>query len=542
MTRASAGYFLPGLKAGLFALALGGLAAGTIAGAAQADIPAAFRQAVAEAASTDDAVARFYRENGYQAIWTGPDEASRQRRSALLAALNETRAHGLPDRSAEVSRLVQLMREARTTRDFGMAEAALSKALVDYATDLQTGLLVPSRIDDGLVRKKHTVDGATFLAGIRDTQPYAFMRSLVPASPQYRGLMREKLRLEQVLAAGGWGPAVPAKKLEPGDQGPAVIALRNRLMAMGYLQRSAARSYDAALEQAVQRFQADHGLETDGVAGAGTLAEVNKPVSSRLKSVIVAMERERWLTPDRGERHILVNQTDFTAKIVDNGDVTFETRSVIGKNTHDRRSPEFSDEMEHMVINPSWYVPRSIITKEYLPKLRNNPNAVGHIQITDRRGRVVNRGSADFSQYTARNFPYSMRQPPSRSNALGLVKFMFPNKYNIYLHDTPQKSLFAREVRAFSHGCIRLAQPFEFAYALLARQTEDPKAFFHRILNSGRETKVELEQKVPVHIIYRTAIVSSKGRAEFRRDVYGRDAKIWAALERAGVVLPSVQG
>ncbi|UWQ60271.1 L,D-transpeptidase family protein [Leisingera caerulea] len=542
MTRASAGYLLPGLKAGLFALALGGLAAGTIAGAAQADIPAAFRQAVAEVASTDDAVARFYRENGYQAIWTGPDEVSRQRRSALLAALNETRAHGLPDRSAEVSRLVQLMRQARTTRDFGMAEAALSKALVDYATDLQTGLLVPSRIDDGLVRKKHTVDGATFLAGIRDTQPYAFMRSLVPASPQYRGLMREKLRLEQVLAAGGWGPAVQAKKLEPGDQGPAVIALRNRLMAMGYLQRSAARSYDAALEQAVQRFQADHGLETDGVAGAGTLAEVNKPVSSRLKSVIVAMERERWLTPDRGERHILVNQTDFTAKIVDNGDVTFETRSVIGKNTHDRRSPEFSDEMEHMVINPSWYVPRSIITKEYLPKLRNNPNAVGHIQITDRRGRVVNRGSADFSQYTARNFPYSMRQPPSRSNALGLVKFMFPNKYNIYLHDTPQKSLFAREVRAFSHGCIRLAQPFEFAYALLARQTEDPKAFFHRILNSGRETKVDLEQKVPVHIIYRTAVVSSKGRAEFRRDVYGRDAKIWAALERAGVVLPSVQG
>ncbi|WP_411352850.1 murein L,D-transpeptidase [Leisingera aquaemixtae] len=541
MTRASAGYVLPGLKAGLFALAMSGLA-GSMAGTAQADIPAAFRQAVAESASADDAVARFYRENGYQAIWTGADEASRQRRSALLAALNDTRAHGLPDRSAEVNGLLQQMQQARTTRDFGLVEAALSRALVDYATDLQTGLLVPSRIDDGMVRKKHTVDGASFLAGIRDAQPFAYMRSLVPASPQYRGLMREKLRLEQVLAAGGWGPVVQAKALEPGEQGPAVIAMRNRLMAMGYLPRSAARGYDAAMVQAVQSFQADHGLETDGVAGAGTLAEVNKPVSDRLKSVIIAMERERWLTPDRGERHILVNQTDFTAKIVDNGDVTFETRSVIGKNTHDRRSPEFSDEMEHMVINPSWYVPRSIITKEYLPKLRNNPNAVGHIQITDRRGRVVNRNSANFAQYTARNFPYSMRQPPSRSNALGLVKFMFPNKYNIYLHDTPQKSLFAREVRAFSHGCIRLAQPFEFAYALLARQTEDPKAFFHRILNSGQETKVELEQKVPVHIIYRTAVVSSKGRAEFRRDVYGRDAKIWAALERAGVVLPSVQG
>jgi murein L,D-transpeptidase YcbB/YkuD len=254
------------------------------------------------------------------------------------------------------------------------------------------------------------------------------------------------------------------------------------------------------------------------------------------------MERERWLTPERGDRHILVNQTDFTAKIIDNGDVTFETRSVIGKNQYDRRSPEFSDVMEHMVINPSWYVPRSIITKEYLPKLKNNPNAVGHIEITDSRGRVVNRSSADFSQYTARNFPYAMRQPPSRKNALGLVKFMFPNKYNIYLHDTPHKNLFSREVRAFSHGCIRLAQPFEFAYALLARQTEDPKAFFHRILSSGKETKVDLEQQVPVHIIYRTAYVTNKGRAEFRRDVYGRDAKVWDALQQAGVALPGVQG
>lgn len=355
-------------------------------------------------------------------------------------------------------------------------------------------------------------------------------------------MLREKFRLEALAAKGGWGGSVPGGKLEQGDTGPAVIALRDRLVAMGYLTRSATARYDHDLEMAVQRFQSDHGLEPDGVAGTSTIAEINKPVSERLKSVIVAMERERWLTPDRGDRHILVNQTDFTAKIIDNGDVTFETRSVIGKNQYDRRSPEFSDVMEHMVINPSWYVPRSIITKEYLPKLKNNPNAVGHIEITDSRGRVVNRSSADFSQYTARNFPYAMRQPPSRKNALGLVKFMFPNKYNIYLHDTPHKNLFRREVRAFSHGCIRLAQPFEFAYALLARQTEDPKAFFHRILSSGKETKVDLEQQVPVHIIYRTAYVTNKGRAEFRRDVYGRDAKVWDALQQAGVALPGVQG
>ena len=533
--------FVPNLKTSVFALAVvsAGLAVSPHDAAAQVT---AFKQAVASSAAQSDAVAQFYRENGYAPLWTGGDDTSRERRMALLRALEEASMHGLPDRGRLAADLVEQMRNARTVRSLGEVEAALSRAFVNYATDLQTGLLNPQSIDDGIVRKKHSTDPVAYLEGIRDNSPMAYMRALVPASPQYRALLREKFRLEALAAKGGWGGSVPGGKLEQGDTGPAVIALRDRLVAMGYLTRSATARYDHDLEMAVQRFQSDHGLEPDGVAGTSTIAEINKPVSERLKSVIVAMERERWLTPERGDRHILVNQTDFTAKIIDNGDVTFETRSVIGKNQYDRRSPEFSDVMEHMVINPSWYVPRSIITKEYLPKLKNNPNAVGHIEITDSRGRVVNRSSADFSQYTARNFPYAMRQPPSRKNALGLVKFMFPNKYNIYLHDTPHKNLFSREVRAFSHGCIRLAQPFEFAYALLARQTEDPKAFFHRILSSGKETKVDLEQQVPVHIIYRTAYVTNKGRAEFRRDVYGRDAKVWDALQQAGVALPGVQG
>lgn len=534
MTRA-----IPALKAGVFALALGGMTG--LAAPAQAQV-GAFKQAVAEAASASEPVAQFYRDTKFEPIWTGSDEPSRLRRAALFRALEEAGTHGLPDRSAEIADLMNILRNVQTTRDLGRAEVAMSRALVNYAADLQTGLLEPRRIDEGIVRKKHQPDFASYLTGIRDQAPVAFLRSLAPQNPQYQALLREKMRLEALQAAGGWGPTVSAKKLERGDQGGAVIALRNRLIEMGYLERSASLRYDTALEGAVQKFQAAHGLEADGVAGAGTISEINKPVSARLKSVLVAMERERWLTPDRGERHILVNQTDFTAKIIDNGEVTFQTRSVIGKDHSDRRSPEFSDVMEHMVINPSWYVPRSIITKEYLPKLKANPNAVGHIEITDSRGRKVNRSTADFSQYTARNFPYAMRQPPSRKNALGLVKFMFPNKYNIYLHDTPQKSLFQREVRAFSHGCIRLAQPFEFAYALLAKQTENPKQFFDRILSSGKETKVDLEQQVPVHLIYRTAFVTPEGRAEYRRDVYGRDAKVWAALERAGVVLPGVQG
>jgi len=354
--------------------------------------------------------------------------------------------------------------------------------------------------------------------------------------------MRQKMRLERRVAAGGWGPTVPAKSLKPGQTGNAVVAMRNRLIAQGFLRRTNGRAYDETMQAAVLAFQRAHGLEPDGVAGASTITEMNVSAEARLRSVMVAMERERWVNQARGERHILVNIPDFTAKVIDHGKVTFETRSVVGARKADRPTPEFSDVMEFMVINPSWYVPRSIIVNEYLPALRNNPGAVRHLEITDRRGRVVNRGSANFAGYTARNFPYAMRQPPGKSNALGLVKFMFPNRYNIYLHDTPAKNLFGREVRAYSHGCVRLADPFDFAYALLAAQEADPEGYFKSVLRTGRETRVNLETPVPVHLIYRTAFTTAKGGLEFRRDIYGRDAKVWRALSQAGVALRAYQG
>ncbi|MEX0307625.1 MAG: murein L,D-transpeptidase [Ruegeria sp.] len=502
----------------------------------------AFQMAVAESASSSPAVAEFYRTNGFDPVWVGDTPEHVARRSALIKALSTTDLHGLPGARYDSQALMTKMQEARTTRDLGLLEAELTRVFIIYANELQSGAVKPSQIDSGLVRKVERRTAGEHLELLASSKGDAYFKKLMPQSRQYRALLKQKKVLETLIAQGGWGETVPVTKLERGDTGAGVVKLRNRLVAMGYLKPTASPDYDDTLFSAVQAFQTAHGLESDGVAGKGTITEINRPVSDRLKAVYVALERERWLPEKRGERHVLVNQADFSAKIVDEGQVTFETRAVIGKNTHDRRSPEFSDEMEHMVINPSWYVPRSIITKEYLPKLRANPNAVGHIQITDRRGRQVNRGAVDFNQFTARNFPFSMRQPPSKSNALGLVKFMFPNKYNIYLHDTPQKSLFAREVRAFSHGCIRLAQPFEFAYALLARQEEDPKAFFHRVLNTGKETKVNLDKPVPVHLIYRTAYIGPKGEVQYRRDVYNRDRKIWEALQKAGVVLPDVQG
>lgn len=501
----------------------------------------AFKQAVAEAAARDADIASYYQATGYKSLWTGKSNRERKRRVAMFKALSQAGNHGLPTARYDAAGLQAKMKAANSPRERGLVEVEISRTFLRYSRDLQTGVLVPSRIDKAIVRQVPYRDRTSYLVNFSKSSPSGFFKALAPKTLEYNALMKEKLRMERLLAKGDWGPTVAAKSLKPGQSSASVVAMRNRLIAMGFLKRTNSQTYDAKMQSAVQQFQLAHGLAADGVAGASTIGEINKDVQTRLKSIIVAMERERWVNQVRGKRHILVNIPDFTAKVIDNGKVTFSTRSVVGANKSDRPTPEFSDVMEFMIINPSWYVPRSIVTKEYLPALKNNPNAVRHIEITDSRGRKVNRGAVDFNQYTARTFPFAMRQPPSKGNALGLVKFMFPNKYNIYLHDTPAKNLFGREVRAYSHGCVRLADPFDFAYTLLAKQESNPEAYFQSVLATGRETRVDLVNPVPVHILYRTAFTTAKGHTQYRRDIYGRDGRIWNALSEAGVALRAVQ-
>lgn len=502
----------------------------------------AYRLALAEAAAARPAIARFYREHDYAALWTAPD--AQARREALIAALERAEEHGLPSYSSRVRDLLAGFGAMQTESDRARLEVAMSAAFLDYARAMRSGVLKPSRVDPGIVREVPQIDPLKLLADFARSEPRAYLRGLQPQLPQYDQLRRAMLDLRDVIAGGGWGPAVPdGRKLSPGDTGPRVIALRDRLIRMGYLRPTLAASYDGEIQKAVQQFQLDHGLTPDGIAGPSTLSEINVGPEARLRSVLVALERLRWMNGlDLGERHVWVNIPDFTARVIDDGKLRFETVTVVGMDQPDRRSPEFSDLMEYMVINPTWNVPRSIAVKEYLPKLQKNPNAVRHLRITDRRGRVIDRSKVDFTQFTARNFPFSMSQPPDDDNALGLVKFMFPNPWNIYLHDTPSKSLFSREVRAFSHGCIRLGQPFEFAYVLLERQSDDPRAEFHRHLRTGRETTVPLERPVPVHIVYFTAWPDRYGQVRFRRDVYGRDARIFEALRAAGLEFDALRG
>ena len=503
------------------------------------NLSTAFVQALAAAAGDDTVTADFYRNRDYQTLWTGPQDVAR--REVLLQAFDTAGDHGLPTPRYDATALRKTFASALTEGDLGRLEIAMTHAFLAYARDLSSGALEPVHVDDGIKRVIVRPDPALLLP-MASGDLAAALGSFAPQAPEYARLMAEKFELEQIIAAGGYGARIDVAEVKDGASGSPVVALRDRLMTLGYLDRSFTDRFDSDIQAAVQRFQLNNGITPDGSGGKETVEALNASAEDRLKSVVVAMERLRWMgNAPLGARHIWVNQPDFTVKVVDDSATTFASKVVIGKVGADTQSPEFSDTMEFMVINPTWSVPRSIVVKEYLPQFQRNPSAQGQLQLLDRSGHVVDRSLIDFTAYTPNNFPFALRQPPEDGNALGKVKFMFPNQYNIYLHDTPSKSLFAKEVRAFSHGCIRVAAPFDLAYCLLSRQTDDPKALFAKYLKGGRESVLNFDTPIPVHLVYFTAWPDDQNRIGYRRDIYGRDAKLFVALKDAGVALPGVQ-
>jgi murein L,D-transpeptidase YcbB/YkuD len=502
---------------------------------ASAQAFSALRQAIAEASAEDERLAAFYRERGFEPVWTVTEAADR--RNALLAAFEAADAHALPTSRYDADTLRAAFRNATNPYMRGQADVLASRMFLQYAQDVHSGMLDPDEVVSDIVHTLPRRDPVELFTEFLDSNPRAFMASLPPQHPEYTRIMRARLELQDLAQRGGYGPRVAAGSLRPGEEGAQVVALRNRLMAMGYLERSATATYDARLQAAVVAFQMANGIEADGIAGPDTIRAVNRTVDDHLGELAVALERQRWLNFERGDRHIFVNLTDYHVHVIDDGEITFTTRSVIGAQASDRQTPEFSDVMEHMVINPSWYIPRSIARRSYIPSILAGGSRYLRLRAG---GRDVAWGSVDLSRYSVSNFPFDLRQPPGPRNALGLVKFMFPNQWNIYLHDTPEDHLFSREVRTYSSGCVRLAEPFEFAYHLLAAQEEDPVGFFHRTLDSGQETYVYLDEQIPVHITYWTAWVSPDGRLNTRDDVYGRNERLENAIRALGVEIGGV--
>mgnify|MGYP003646676276 CR=1 FL=1 len=496
-----------------------------------------------------------YAARDWAPIWLG-DRPARVAAS-MLAAFEGADAHALPpvaDAAALRARIDALsdMTGAAAAAETAALDIALSLAAGRYGGELASGTLEPRRVDGEIHVDPQRPDRAALLAALAAApEPRRALEAMAPADPGYDALRGRLSAFRKLIAEDGWtAPAPDARVLRRGDVGPEVARLRARLIELGdaapelatvVVASNAAAAppagFDDGLERAVIRFQTRHGLNADGVVGRRTIEAMTDTAADRLRQIAVNLERMRWLNRDLGDRRIVVNQADFTMTLFDQGKEIETMRVVVGKAKR-HRTPEFSDVMTHMVVNPSWNVPRSIATREILPALQSDPSYL------DRNNMVlIPKGdvpapdpyATDWSTYSAGNFPWRVKQAPGAGNSLGRVKFMFPNQFAIYLHDTPARSLFAKDMRAFSHGCVRVERPIDLAHLLLEGQVSDPVGKFQEWRDRGKEIWVKIDNPLQVHLIYRTAWVDPQtGVDQFRADVYGRDATVWAALEKAG--------
>ena len=320
--------------------------------------------------------------------------------------------------------------------------------------------------------------------------------------------------------------------LEVGMSHPNVIPLRQRLFELNIHQdTSNSETFDKELLKSVMLFQEYSGLDSDGVVGKKTYQALNLSVDTKLMQVLVNLERLRWLNFNFGKDYILINQANYEAKYVSNNNILWQSKVVIG--LPDYQTAEFFDQMTHVIVNPTWHVPKSIAVDEYLPKIQEDPEfLINNDMLLFVRGtnKTIDPNLIDMSVFTVDNFPFEIKQNPGDLNALGQVKFMFPNKHSIYMHDTPMKKLFSKDLRAFSHGCVRLARPFEFANALLSGDENVDYSKFYSALNSSEETRFNLKNFIPVYMSYRTVIFDDFGTINYRPDIYGRDALIYLSL------------
>ncbi|WBU65428.1 L,D-transpeptidase family protein [Paracoccus aerodenitrificans] len=490
----------------------------------------AFEMQLAQTVASDPGLAAFYGAHDLKPVFTGPGAESR--RNALIEAVSTAPDHGLPpDRYATAG--LNLSGDAMDVA----SEVSFARLLSRWANDVSNGLVDPAGTAAMNKREVIPVDMEALLVEMTTGDPAAALAELPPQDPAYLQLM-EMLAGQARLIAPAGTPMVSEGLYRPGSQGQGVRDLRTRLQAIGFAPETPPEDeqvFDENLRQTVAEYQKAAGLPVDGIAGPKTIGQLNgTSTGPQTRRLMIAMERLRWLNGhDLNTRMIWVNIPSYMAEIREDGRATFTTRVVVGESDPDWQTPEFSDRMEFVVPNPSWNVPRSIAAESYLPRLRANRYAVSHLDVVDRRGRVIPRENIDFSQYSDRNFPYFLRQKPSPDNALGLVKFLFPNKWNIYLHDTPSKGLFGNSNRAASHGCIRVARPFDLAYELLRGNSDNPQALFQRMLDTGEEKWLKLDDTIPVHLVYFTSIPGPDGQLLNYRDIYGRDGPLWAAMQKA---------
>ncbi len=413
------------------------------------------------------------------------------------------------------------------------AELKMSIAAIAYASDAQAGLVAPTSIDSEFLDLKPVKpEPEAVLKGIAGAGRNfaANLESYHPTHEQFRLLKAKLGEARNAVSAGAKPVRIPdGPSLGPNTYHPQIAILRERFSippSSNAPKGNAAEYYDDVLAEAVKVFQDSKRLKGDGVVGRETRDALNEgtiPIS--VNEIISNMERWRWAPRDFGERHVFINIPEFMFRVVNRGRVVHEERIVAGSPKNP--TPVFSDEMETVVFNPYWHVPQSIIEKEIIPAMQSNPGYLdrNNIEVIWQGQRTVEPYMVDWQLVNPAKL--ALRQVPGRGNALGQVKFLFPNRHAVYMHDTPTKNLFEKPVRAYSHGCMRVRNPLEFAKLLLGWQDDR----IQRTLGSATDEHVKLEKKVPVHVSYFTAWVDAEGKLHGYRDIYGHDASVRVALK-----------
>jgi L,D-transpeptidase YcbB len=459
--------------------------------------------------------------------------ANTGRMTPFLQRLQRATYDGLNPDDYPADALMQLRDGMNPDDARAAAEGELyySAFFIAYAADLKIGRVAPQKVDPNLFRSRKTIDGLRVLTELKKQRdPGKFLVAFEPKNRHYQGLKRMLKAYTTAVEQGiDWPIIGQGATLKPGQSDPRMPKVRELLAFTGDYEGSdtSSSTYDASLAASVKKFQIRHGLEAKGLFGKQTVVAMNIPPEERRKQIILNMERWRWMPDQLGEEHFMVNIAAYELQWVIANHEVERMNVVVGAVA--TQTPEFSDEMEFVELNPTWTVPYSIATKEMLPKLKSDPYHYADEFELFAGGKLADWGSVNWGSYGGGSFPFTFRQKPGPKNALGKVKFMLPNKHNIYLHDTPAKDKFANSTRAFSHGCIRLSRPADLAIRLLGQKNGMSEADIDAIWAAGETTKVVLPQKIPVHVVYATAFASDNG-IEFRSDIYGRDKKLYAAL------------
>ena len=491
-----------------------------------------------EVISSKSFLPEFYRQRDYQLAWSAHMDNARALSERILTSHEE----GLVPADYHAAEIRKLLAES-SGKQFPEArqvdlDIMLSEALARYAYHLRFGKVNPENLDAdwNIQRSFKGQDPVVELQSVIDSADLAAqLDASTTQLPVYKQFQQALASYEVIRIAGGW-PAIPeGQTIKPGMQDARAPLLRQRLQITGDLPAAATANssfeYDATLEEAVKHFQLRHGLDADGVAGKGTLAAMNVPVDARINQIRVNLDRARWVSQDIPETFVIVDIAGFNARLFRNGEVIWDEPAQVGKPY--RKTPVFREDMTYLELNPTWTIPPTILKKDILPKMKKDPGYLQkkNMQVLTQDGKVVDPGTIDWSSVSAKGFPYIIRQTPGPHNALGRVKFMFPNPHFVYLHDTPSKQLFNRSSRALSSGCIRVRNPFELAGLLLQDQDGWDRAQIDAAVDSLKQQRVSLSEPVPVLLLYWTVNVDADGTVYFKEDIYQRDARVLAGLD-----------